>query len=167
MTDNLLFHENVQPDIQEIRNFLKKVFQEMDSEELQAADNQSLEEWFAVSEIPNYLTHCTVIDCRSNKDLVGLVIVGKQHPLTWPDGNKAEIFVLGVAGSHRKKGIGKVLIEKAELVARRMGARSTVINTHVDWISSHKFYEKIGYQQIGRLKDYYDNGDAVFFKKAL
>ncbi len=158
---------NLKPDIQEMAQFLEEVFQEKDSQDLKESDNQSLNEWFAVEEIVAYLSYSVVIECRLHKKLIGILIIGKQHPLTWPDGKKAEIFVLGVDGNYRKKGIGRQLLEKAEHQAVKMGAKAIVINTHVDLISLHSFYLRSGYQSIGILTEYYDNGNAVFFKKKL
>ncbi len=152
--------------------FLEKAFDSINSEaqsRFNAAGNgQTLKEWFGVEQLKEYLKYCILVEARDGGNkLAGVILVGKQNPLTWPDGNKAEIFVLAVDSSLRKLGIGSTLVERAEKAAKGINARKIILNTHVQQMENQKFYEKLGYVKMGILKDYYDNGDAVFYSKIL
>lgn len=108
-----------------------------------------------------------MILAEENGELIGGAIIGMQSPLSWPDGRKCELFILGVLPEFRKLGIGKSLLKKAEEIAKGMGAKSVIINTNALMKRTEKFYLDNGYQNIGMLKGYYGNGDAVFLLKVL
>lgn len=129
---------------------------------------QSLSEWFSLDEMSKYLTKGSLIEARDEKgQLVGAVFIGQQNPLSWPDGKKAELFILAVAGDQREQGIGTALIAQAEKVAKELGAQKIIVGAHVFQQKTHAFYLKLGYRDMGVLKDYYANGDARFFGKAI
>lgn len=155
----------------ELGDFFQVTFDEMNSEDLKKLTpekHQGLGGWFSMDELVNYLKHGYVIEARNKeKQLIGALFIGKQNPLTWPDGKKVEIFILSVSKPLRGQGIGSLLMKKAEEVAHRMGAKKIVLNTNVALLSSQHFYQRLGYKQIGTLEDYYDNGNAVFFAKII
>jgi ribosomal protein S18 acetylase RimI-like enzyme len=146
-----------------IEQFLTGVFDgEMDD-----AD-QDLPEWFDVTMIPSYMPFGHVVVARDDHErIVGLMILGKQNPLTWPDGHKVEIFVIGVSPDVQSMGIGKALLVEAERVARGMGGRKLILNAHAELDELHAYYTARGFVEIGVLREYYDNGDATFLVKRL
>ncbi|PWU24244.1 hypothetical protein C5B42_00295 [Candidatus Cerribacteria bacterium 'Amazon FNV 2010 28 9'] len=131
--------------------------------------NQSLFEWFDMDEMITELQKGGVLlEARDDENkLVGALFLAKQNRITWPDGKKAEIYIVATLPEARGKGIGKRLLLEAEDAAREMEAKSIIANTHVLANLVAAFYEKQGYQKMGILNDYYDNGDAVFFQKKL
>lgn len=160
------------PDTEELGNFLDKVFNALDPEDqaslIVEEKIQPLKDWFDVDKVEGYLEHGFLIEARTNKhELIGVVLIGKQNPINWPDGHKAEIFVLAVDPSSRGLGIGSTLVKKAEEAVLEIGAKKIILNTHVLLKADHKFYEKLGFSRMGILKDYYANGDAVFYSKSL
>jgi len=160
------------PDIDEFSNLITKAFEVLAPDDQAHFDaeskNQSLSDWFDVSNLQDYLNHSFLIEARNSQQvLVGVVLIGKQNPLTWPDGNKVEVFVLVVNPQFRGQGIGSTLMNKADSVARDMGAQKIILNTHILLTATHKYYEKLGFVKIGILKKYYGNGDAVFYSKDL
>ncbi|MBU0975438.1 MAG: N-acetyltransferase [Patescibacteria group bacterium] len=140
---------------------------EQDEEKFDENNGQSLREWFGIDELRDYLKHSRIIVAEEDGKLVGAAIVGKQNPLTWPDGKKCEVFNLGVLPEHRNKGLGSDLMEAVEKEAKLMGAKSIVLNVHELMTETQKFYEKLGYKRTGILRYYYENGSAVFFMKKL
>lgn len=154
----------------ELKEFFEQAFSELDPEDQKnmTGSQQDLEDWFLIDELENYSKYGSLIEVRDEEGkLVGALFVGRQHPLSWPDGKKAEIFVLAVRNSDREKGIATQLMQEAEKAAKEMGAKTLVLNTHKGLLSSQNLYQKLGYKQIGTLEGYYDNGDAVFFAKNL
>lgn len=157
------------PNLQELHHMFETSFLATDSDlqTFDAANDQTLSEWFDISQLPAYLPHSILLEAREQDQLIGAILVGKQNILLWPDGHKAEIFILGVLPNYQGQGIGKQLLSQAEQAIKAQGARSIITNSHIDLPRSHQFYLSQGYTQIGILKDYYDNGDAVFFSKSL
>lgn len=134
-----------------------------------SGDHLALAEWFDVSQMIAMIKagDARLVEARDGEELAGAVCVGKQSLINWQDGQKIEIFILAVHPNHRKKGLGKLLLVKAEEMARELGGRSIMVNTHHSMTAIQQFYLKQGYEEMGRLTDYYDNGDAVFFSKNL
>ena len=134
-------------------------------------DDQKLDEWLDLDRIlfctTNGLGYC--ISAREEgKKLVGMAFIGKQNVITWPDGNKAELFVMAVDVNYRRYKIGSKLLKKSEQVAKDLlHARSVILNTHVDQNQARAFYEANGYKLIGVMENYYDNGNAAFYYKNL
>lgn len=160
------------PDISEIKTFIDNAFNEIDPEDSKkfqdAGNSQSVDEWFSVEEMANYFNKGKLLEARTEKEeLVGLAFIGMQNPVSWPDGKKTELFVLAVSPNHRKQGVGKSLLLKAEEIAKEIGSKKIIVNAHVFQEQTHKWYLKQGYKEMGILKDYYDNGDAKFFCKDL
>ena len=138
-----------------------------DSENFNDDNGQDFREWFGIDYLEDYLKYSHVIVAKDNDRLVGGAIVGMQNPLSWPDGRKYELFILGVLPDSRNNGIGKLLVKEVEAVAKEAGAESVILNTHELMVSTQKFYKDLGYEDIARLKKYYGNGSAVFFLKKL
>ena len=160
------------PNIQELVLFLELAFSklaEKDSVEFDTVDHQSLLEWFDILSMEYYMLqdNAILIEARDDGKLVGAICIGKQSPIFWPDGRKIELIILAVHPDFRQKGIGKKLIMQAEIEAKGMGGKSVVVNTHHALTQVQNLYKKLGYSEIGTLKDYYDNGDAVFLMKKL
>jgi ribosomal protein S18 acetylase RimI-like enzyme len=163
------FKVNSTPNKNELHDFFEAVFLEIaDGSHFSAEQDQKLDEWFSVDEMLKYLPDGKLIEARlDDGQLVGAIFVGKQNPITWPDGNKMEIFILGVHKDHRGHDIARKLMHLAEEYARELGSKKILVNTHEAMESVHTFYQKIGYTKIGTLENYYDNGSAVFFQKVL
>ena len=65
----------------------------------------------------------------------------------------------------RLKGIGTQLFERVETLARMKGCNRIQLYT---WAyQAVGFYEKLGFDCVGRIPQWIDNHDAVFFTKRL
>lgn len=165
---NIIYAGNSAPNRDELHAFFETVFNEIpDGTEFSEDQDQTLDEWFSVDEMITYLPNGQLIEARDDKTLVGALFIAKQNPITWPDGQKMEVFILGVDRNYRGQGIAKELLKRAEAFAAQYGAKKIIINTHILQEQVQAIYHSIGYDRIGVLTNYYDNGDAVFFSKNI
>jgi aminoglycoside 6'-N-acetyltransferase I len=80
-----------------------------------------------------------------------------------------DIYYIGVDPDVSGKGIGKQLINHVELLLKDV-ARMILIETSSSdsYEIARKFYVKLGYAEIERIKDYYKVGeDRLIFQKLL
>ncbi len=80
------------------------------------------------------------------------------------------LYWIAVHPDVQGKGIGKFLMDYVENDVRDMGGRLIVIETSSTekYEKTRKFYEKIGYNSVARIKDYYLPGDdKIIFIKGL
>jgi len=140
-----------------------------DNEAFTQDTSQSLPDWFDVDAmLERQKAGGKLLESRDeNGKLFGVAFVDKQHAITWPDGKKAEIFLLAVLPSARGKGAGKELLAACEEHAKAMGAKTLVVNTNSVMKATLRFYEHTGFEVMGTLTGYYGNGNAVFMKKTL
>jgi ribosomal protein S18 acetylase RimI-like enzyme len=160
------------PDFSELENFFEKAFSVYDKRDEAGFsevddESQTLSEWFDMDAFRKYFNEGALIEAREDSKLVGALFLAKQHPISWPDGKKAEIFIIAVDPDFRGKKVGQLLMREAEKSARSWGAESIIVNTFWNLYSVQKFYQKNGFTLLGTLKKYYSNGDAVFLKKDL
>ncbi len=118
-----------------------------------------------ISTDPSYETFVV----ESGKEVIGMVGVrlGRTYEA---EGSCARVMALVVSLEHRGLGAGQALICAAEEWARRRGAQTIVLTTHKRRAGAHRFYERLGYEQMRRLRDYYRHeggGDAWVYLKAL
>lgn len=64
------------------------------------------------------------------------------------------------------RGVGKVLIEKAEDFGRKFKAHKTHLVTGNGW-AAEKFYEALGYKRVADLPKHYFERDFVIYEKLL
>ena len=72
---------------------------------------------------------------------------------------------LWVADAWRKHGIGSQLMGRAEAAAREKGCRAAYLDTFT--FQAPKFYERLGYREFGRLKDFPPGHSRIWFSKSL
>ncbi len=72
-----------------------------------------------------------------------------------------EIYWVAVHKTHQRKGVGEALMRYAEEEARKQRARQLVLETSSKQNYAHvrRFYEKLGYQKIAVIPDYFSIGD--------
>lgn len=73
-----------------------------------------------------------------------------------------------VAKTQRGKGIGKMLMVKAEEWGKTMGAHKSYLITKKEGNkSARKFYDNLGYSATGEFKNHYYHFDFVIYEKSL
>lgn len=84
-------------------------------------------------------------------------------------GGEAEILNLAVSPSVRRQGIGARLLREALDHARSAGARKVFLEVRVSNQPAIAFYERQGFEQAGRRRDYYSapREDALLYSRTL
>ena len=84
---------------------------------------------------------------------------------------EAEILTLAVAPEARRRGVGLALVGAATGLARQGGASSLILEVGGDNPGAVVLYERTGFVQTGRRRDYYDRGgrriDALLMRLDL
>ena len=90
-----------------------------------------------------------LVVAEENSKVAGFVMAG---PL---GGRRVHIITIDVLAQYRQCGLGTRLM--AEIHARLLaaGARRVILETAVDNNAAIRFYQKLGYTTLRRLKDYY------------
>ena len=66
------------------------------------------------------------------------------------DGDLALIMALVITEPARGLGVGRTLIDRAESMARSLGATRLMVTTHNRRADAHAFYERLGFEFTGR-----------------
>lgn len=80
-------------------------------------------------------------------------------------GNWLEIEYLFVKEDLRGQGIGSKLLQQAESEAKKRNCRYAFVNTYQ--FQAPAFYQKQGYKEVFRLKDYPYDGQRHYYQKDL
>ncbi len=79
-----------------------------------------------------------------------------------------DVFNLYVDIDHRRKGIGRILLNFAEEYARKKKLHGVKLETGKDNKGAQSFYLKCGYQKVGEVKNYrVKDGTSIFFWKGV
>jgi D-alanine-D-alanine ligase len=81
-----------------------------------------------------------------------------------------DLYWIGVHQSHRRVGLGRLLLARAEERIRRLGGQRVYVETssRPQYDPTRRFYLACGYRQEVQLEDFYAPGDGkVIFLKVL
>ena len=72
-----------------------------------------------------------------------------------------DLYWIAVSGETRGRGIGRLLMEDVERRLVEQHARLVLIETssRPDYAPTRAFYERLGYEVVARVPDFYDVGD--------
>ncbi len=72
-----------------------------------------------------------------------------------------DLYWIAVHPGQHKRGLGKALVDHVENKVRQNKARLVIIETSSTekYAPTRRFYLHLGYQETGRIKDYYRPGD--------
>jgi len=74
---------------------------------------------------------------------------------TWLVINEAHVTNVAVSGQHRRKGIGRFLMEKLMELARDSGMDSMTLEVRVTNAAARHLYQQMGFVESGIRKNYY------------
>ncbi|MBL8178473.1 MAG: GNAT family N-acetyltransferase [Bryobacterales bacterium] len=80
------------------------------------------------------------------------------------------VYWLCVDASCQRRGVATALMRQAAEFARSKGGERLVVETsgRLDYERARRFYERVGFRQVGRIADYYKPGDdCVYYCKLL
>jgi peptide alpha-N-acetyltransferase len=72
------------------------------------------------------------------------------------------IAMLAISSSHRKRGLGTILVEKVIERLKEAGAHEVVLETEEDNGASLRLYRRLGFVRTKHLHRYYLNGKGAF-----
>ncbi len=72
------------------------------------------------------------------------------------------LTTIGVAPEHRRRGIAKRLLARAEDALKAREINTIVLEVRVSNLSAQSLYRKLGYAIVQRIENYYVNGEACF-----
>ena len=76
------------------------------------------------------------------------------------------VGTLIVAANERGRGIGKLLMQKAEEFGKNENAHKVYLTTGKEWKAS-KFYESLGYKKEANLSNHHFHKDFVIYSKLI
>lgn len=80
------------------------------------------------------------------------------------------VLLMAVHPDHQGNGIGKLMMSHVEETLSTRDARLLIVETSGTMLfaNARKFYDRIGYESEGRIRDYYAAGDdKIIFRKVL
>jgi ribosomal-protein-alanine N-acetyltransferase len=75
---------------------------------------------------------------------------------------KGHIVSVAVLEPHRRKGVGRILVEEALQAMRRRGCTEAYLEVRVSNAGATALYDRLGFQQSARLENYYRDGEAAY-----
>jgi ribosomal-protein-alanine N-acetyltransferase len=75
---------------------------------------------------------------------------------------------MAVRRDHQRHGIGRALLEELLAIARRSGARHTLLEVAADNLPAQALYDSYGFEVIGLRKNYYQASgtDALVMRRS-
>ena len=105
----------------------------------------------------NWKKHDAIITAYDDKKLVGTLELNYVAGVMYIE----EIIV---AFSHHKKGIGTVLMNQAEEIAKKEKLHKIFLETGKTW-GINVFYERLGYKKTGELLRHHGRQDYIQYSK--
>jgi len=101
---------------------------------------------------------------EENGEIVGFIV-----GMIYPDGKvvNGHILTIDVSPSHRRKGIGQMLLKEVENVFVQKGVQACLLEVREGNVAAISLYHKLGYKDVGRLENYYGKAHGIYLKKML
>jgi ribosomal-protein-alanine acetyltransferase len=125
-----------------------------------------IEEAFSKKQIAQLLTDYNSISliARENGEIAGFIV-----GVVYPDRKavNGHILTIDVSPLHRRKGIGRMLLQEMERIFAQKGVQACLLEVREDNAAAISLYRKLGYKEMGRLENYYGNAHGIYLKKVL
>lgn len=102
---------------------------------------------------------------RDGNDLAGSIVLHEDKSDSDPTLTIIKVNNVVVNPSCQGRGYGRILMEYAELEARKRGMNVIELFTNVKMVENLGLYVKLGYTETGRRNE--DGYDRVYFRKEL
>ncbi len=124
------------------------------------------QEAFSKQQISYLLSDYNAISFAAYVDgeLVGFVIGRIDVEENPPAGH---ILTIDVAPQYRRRGIAKKLLREVEETAKQHGAKECRLEVREDNFAALSLYQKLGYEKIAKLENYYTTAHGLYLKKPL
>src|ERR1700741_2288042 len=124
-----------------------------------------IDEWLELGEHSGYLAYVMESQAEGGSEVLGYVCFGPP-PLTE---STYDLYWIAVDKPKHRGGVGKRLLKFAEDEIARRGGQMLLVETSSQetYGGTIQFYEKTGYELVGKIKEYYKPGDdkLIFAKK--
>ncbi len=136
-------------------------------DELYVIEQQSFkEEAFSKHQIAYLLAEYNAISlvARINGEIAGFIIgrIEMEDKLI-----AGHILTIDVLPNHRRKGISQQLLGEIEAIFRKEGAVECRLEVREDNAAALSLYQKLGYQKVARLEQYYGETHGLYLRKTL
>jgi len=125
-----------------------------------------VEEAFTKKQISLLLTDYNSISlvAKENEEIVGFIVA-----MMYPDGKtiNGHILTIDVSLPHRRKGVGQMLMREMEKIFTQKGVQICLLEVREDNVAAIGLYHKFGYEEIGRLENYYGKTDGIYLRKIM
>jgi ribosomal-protein-alanine acetyltransferase len=101
---------------------------------------------------------------KANNDIAGFIITQIEVEENTEFGH---IITINVAPKCRHQKIATRLLQEIEALLKQKGISECRLEVREDNHPAIKLYQKLGYQTMGKLKNYYGKKHGIYFKKAL
>ena len=98
----------------------------------------------AILHDPNYIT----LVAENQQKVVGIAGIGVGRYYE-KDGSYGRLLVLAVDENWRAKGVGSLLVVRAEAELKGRGVTSIVVNSGNHREDAHRFYKRLGFEETG------------------
>jgi len=125
-----------------------------------------IDEWLELGEHSGYLTYVLEARDPEKAEVLGYVCFGPT-PLTE---STFDLYWIAVDKSKHRGGVGKRLLKFSEEEVVRRGGKMLLIETSSQetYGGTIQFYERTGYELVGKIPEYYNPGDdKLIFAKRL
>jgi len=97
----------------------------------------------------------------------GGIVVG--YAVAHQAADEGEILNLGVAPSHQRRGVGRVLVEGLMALLADRGAREVYLEVRESNAAARRLYQHVGFREVGRRPGYYRRPveDAVILRTSI
>ena len=106
----------------------------------------------------------TALVAQVNGEIAGFII-GKIY--TANGKHAGHVITIDVAVKHRRKGVGKQLLEALERIFLERGVKFCYLEARADNISALNLYRKMGYVELEKLEGYYGDVHGIRMRKNL
>jgi ribosomal-protein-alanine N-acetyltransferase len=125
-----------------------------------------MEEAFTKKQISLLLTDYNSVSlmAKENGEIVGFVV-----GIIYPDGKtiNGHILTIDVSTSYRRRGVGQMLLQEMEKIFVQKGVQACLLEVKEGNVAAISLYRKLGYEEIGRLKNYYGKTDGICLRRIL
>ncbi|MGD0160319.1 MAG: ribosomal protein S18-alanine N-acetyltransferase [Candidatus Bathyarchaeia archaeon] len=125
-----------------------------------------VEEAFTKKQISLLLTDYNSVSlmAKENGEIVGFIVA-----MIYPDRKtiNGHILTIDVSPSYRRRGVGEMLLEEMEKIFVQKGVQVCLLEVKEGNVAAIGLYRKLGYEEIGRLQNYYGKADGIYLRKIL
>lgn len=107
---------------------------------------------------------CISLIARHEDEIIGFII-----GMIYVEGNKTigHILTIDVSPKHRRKGVGTKLLQEIEKIFGGKNVKIVRLEVREDNTAALNLYSKLGYEKVGRLRQYYGNTHGLLLVKTL